>query len=384
MFAAIEGVFRPLGPEPRPWLGALLAVLFLAAGAAALPARADPIKVGWEPMMLPVSVGGSAYRLETLLGYPDDGRPHPLAILSHGSPRDAAERPRMSPGGLSSEMLWFVSRGWTVAAVMRRGYGRSDGGWAENYGGCRDPDYYDAGRAGAADIAAGIAALGQNQHVDASRVLAVGVSAGAFATIALTAAPPPVLRAAIAFAPGRGSRSADNVCAENRLLDAVGRYGQTSRLPLLWISAANDHYFGPRMVDDMVGAFRSAGGQVVLFAAPAVGEDGHHLFEYREGKAIWGTVVDRFLAASGSALVETPFQLALPVAPDPVPLSAHDHDNWLRYLEGPPHKAFAASPDGRHAGLAMGRSDLEDARELALSHCKGACTIVNLDGVAAK
>jgi dienelactone hydrolase len=66
-----------------------------------------------------------------------------------------------------------------------------------------------------------------------------------FATVTLTAMAPQDLAAAIAFAPGRGSSGPDTVCGENRLVAAFAPYGKTSRAPLLWVSAQNDHFFGP-------------------------------------------------------------------------------------------------------------------------------------------
>jgi dienelactone hydrolase len=366
-----------------PRLRVLIASVVVAASLSAPVAHAD-MTIAWERTMLPVTADGGSYKLETLIVHPNDDARHPLAVISHGSPRDAADRPGMSPGSYGQVMQWFVRRGWTVAAMMRRGYGHSDGAWAEEYGSCANPDYYDAGKRGAADIAASIVSLAQNPHVDASHALAVGVSAGGFATVALTAQPPATLTAAIAFAPGRGSHSSDDVCAGDRLVDAMKRYGATSRVPLLWISAANDHYFGPRLVNEMVGAFNGAGGKATLVAAPAFGEDGHYLFTAKGGDEIWGPEVDRFLVAHRIALVPTPADLAVPAVPDPRGNAAKDHEEWARYLLAPPHKAFAASADGHHFGFVTGRYDLDQAKSEALGYCKGDCKIVSLDGAVVK
>ena len=50
------------------------------------------------------------------------------------------------------QALEFARRGWAAAIVMRRGYGGSDGGWAETFGPCDNPNYIAAGKAGAADL----------------------------------------------------------------------------------------------------------------------------------------------------------------------------------------------------------------------------------------
>ena len=75
-------------------------------------------------------------------------------------------------------------------------------------------------------------------------MIAVGHSAGGFASVALSADPPPGLVAAISFAGGRGSRADDEVCSEDALVKAFATFGKTSRIPLLWVYAANDRFFG--------------------------------------------------------------------------------------------------------------------------------------------
>jgi dienelactone hydrolase len=363
-----------------------LTVALLAAAALARPASANPVGVRWEPMSLPVTIGGTGYKLDAILAYPDDGARHPLAIVSHGSPRVAADRPGMLPAADAGQILWYVHHGWTVASVLRRGYGRSDGGWAETYGTCANPDYAGAGRRGAADIAASIAALADNPHVDASRVLAVGVSAGGFATVALSAAPPPGLVAAIAFAPGRGSSASDDVCAQDRLVDAFAQYGKTSRLPLLWISAANDHFFDPPLVRRLVAAFNGAGGRATFLGVPASGGEGHYFFSASDGVRVWEPAVVQFLDRNGFAFVERPLDLAMPAVPVPAELGPRGRAAFARYTLDPPHKAFAAARDGRF-GYAFGSSSAATAAATALSSCDAAgasCAVVNTDGATTK
>ena len=104
----------------------------------------------------------------------------------------------------------------------------------------------------------------------------------AFATVALTADAPPDLAAAISFAPGRGSSGPDTVCGEKQLVSAFAQYGKTSRMPLLWVSAENDHFFGPQLVAQLTAAFSNAGGNVTFVKTPPFGSDGHQLFERRQ------------------------------------------------------------------------------------------------------
>jgi len=369
---------------------ALLFCAFLAGvmlAATPPPAVAAAVPVRWETMLLPVSIDGRAYRLDALLLYPDDGRAHPLAVVSHGSPRSASDRPGLSPASNAEQMLWFARRGWSVVAVLRRGYGRSEGGWAETYGSCADPDYVGAGLRGAADIAATIRALANDPHVDASRVLAVGVSAGAFATVALTSAPPPGLAGAIAFAPGRGSPGADQVCAQDRLVAAFATFGRTSRVPILWISAPNDHFFGPTLVRRSVAAFDGAGGRATFFATPPYGSEGHYLFGATDAIPMWEAAASTFFVKNGLELVAQPLDLAGETEPAPRALGPKGRVAFARYGLEPPHKAFALSPDGSY-GFAYGARTTEVAAQRALAACPKAahenCAIVDREGSAVR
>ena len=68
-------------------------------------------------------------------------------------------------------------------------------------------------------------------------VIVVGQSAGGWASIALSSLNPPQVKAIIIFAAGRGGRvdgKSNNNCAPDRLVEATGEFGRTSRVPMLW------------------------------------------------------------------------------------------------------------------------------------------------------
>jgi hypothetical protein len=100
-----------------------------------------------EEFRVPFASGSGSY--EALLVRPDEPGQYPLALINHGSPRSAADRPNMTPLSMLPEALEFARRGWAAVVVMRRGYGGSNGGWAESYGTCDNPDYLAAAKAGA-------------------------------------------------------------------------------------------------------------------------------------------------------------------------------------------------------------------------------------------
>jgi dienelactone hydrolase len=361
-----------------------LAAAFLLAIAAIIssePGRAEDIRL--DTLNIPVTVSGSGrVELEAMVVRPDDRLPHPLVVLNHGSPRSADDRPAMTPYSMWAQAVAFARRGWVAVAFLRRGYGRSGGEWAEAYGACANPDYATAGRAGASDIAAVAKFMMAESYVSKDKWISAGHSAGAFATVALTADPPPGLAAAISFAPGRGSTTPDAVCGEAQLVAAFAQYGKTSRIPLLWVSAENDHFFGPRLVPRLTGAFSVAGGNLTYIKAPSFGSDGHQLFSAANGVPVWSPIVDRFLTANHLVFRDHLMDVPTPNVAGPANLSARGRAAFKTYLESGPNKAFAVAGDSRF-GWVTGRRSIDEARKEALGYCAsgtpGKCRIVNIN-----
>jgi dienelactone hydrolase len=360
------------------WTGniALAAALLISSAA---PSAADPFIQ--QPFR--VLLGGDLGTLEALLVRPSEPGRYPLALLAHGSPRAPSDRSNMTPLAMVPEALEFARRGWAAVIVMRRGYGNSDGGWAETFGDCGNPNYAAAGTVSAADLKTTLEFLSHRPDIDGTHMIAVGVSAGGFATVALTADPPPGLVAAISFAGGRGSQASDQVCRPDRLIEAFRSFGKRSRVPMLWVYAANDHFFGPALAQQLADAFKSGGGNVDFVAAPAFGDDGHGLFS-ATGIPIWSGYVDAFLKAQSLVMRDPPMPLPPPAIAAPPTFSANARKAFEAYLISGPHKAFATSLDG-HFGWKTGSRTTETARAGALKFCEqsGAhCDVLFVDDAA--
>jgi dienelactone hydrolase len=365
-------------PAKNPGRLAACFVLTLALSSAA--ARAEELR--FDTIQIPVRAPGGirSLELEAMVVRPDDGVAHPLALLNHGSPRDAVDRPTMTPYRMWPQAVAFARRGWVVVVPIRRGYGSSQGQWAEGYGSCSNPDYAGAGRQGASDIAAVARFMSGQSYVSKGKWISVGHSAGAFATVALAADAPNDLAAAIAFAPGRGSTTPDEVCGEKQLVAAFAQYGKTSRAPLLWVAAENDHFFGPRLVPLLTSAFSRAGGNLTFVKTAAFGDDGHQLFTTASGIPVWSPIVDRFLAANSLVLRDRLMEITPPNVAVPTGLSRTGRETFTTYLESGPNKAFAVAGDSRF-GWATGRRTLEEARKAAMDYCTSGtsakCRVVN-------
>jgi dienelactone hydrolase len=338
-------------------------VILALALAATRPAAAQ--EYTREELRIPMPSAGPR-GLEALLIRPAGNGPYPLALISHGAPRDGSTRPAMSANTLHRQGIEFARRGFASLIVMRRGYGTSGGAYAENSGPCANRNYLRTARESATDLQAAVQAMKNRTDVATTGFIAVGISAGGFASIALSADPPQGLVAVINFAGGRGSRDEDDVCDEDSLVRAFAALGKTSRIPTLWIYAENDKFFWPELAHRMHAAFTRAGGRAQFIDAAAFGEDGHSLFS--RGIPIWTPVVDDFLRAQNLGrrdLLPPPAPAALPPPPH---LSEKGRAGFADYLAAGQHKAFAISPRGAWAARAAQRS-VAEARAKALEAC---------------
>lgn len=247
-----------------------------------------------------IPAAGGVSMIATVMRPPGEDR-KPVVVINHGSPADSSQRPKMAPPRYNGLSSWFVSRGYVVVLPLRRGYGETGGAWAEGYGSCQAPDYYNAGLHGAADIKAALDYMRGQPYVAADRSLIVGQSAGGWATLAFSSQNPPNVAGMIDFAGGRGGHQklADGAignCTPDALVSAAGKYGSTARVPILWIYAANDSFFAPSLARRMFDAYTAAGGRGTYRPLAAFGSDGHNLASSDSGAAMWSGPVGEFLA----------------------------------------------------------------------------------------
>jgi hypothetical protein len=143
-------------------------------------------------------------------------------------------------------------------------------------------------------------------------------------------------------------------------------FGGKSRVPMLWIYAANDSYFNSDLAHRMFDAFKAGGGRARLVDAPAFGRDGHSLFG--SGMSNWLPTVNDFLREQNLGLREPLAAPSLPAVPVPPQFTGRGRNAFAEYLAMGPHKAFAVSPKGQFGYSAGSRSALK-ARTEALAAC---------------
>ncbi len=273
---------------------ALALSMLVLTGAFGSPGIAAPLYRTLSMEIPFTETNGGVLRLQTLVLVPQGGGRFPLAVLSHGAPRKDSDRPTMSPADLLDVGTWLVGQGYAVAIPMRRGYGLSQGPYAEGYGSCSHPNFVRAGRSSAEDIEAVVRYMRGQSFVDADRVVLVGHSAGAWGSLAAASEDPPGVVAAVAFAPGRASRAPDEVCDGNGLVAAARVFGETTRIPVLVIDSNNDHYFSIRLAKSIFEGFSATTHATAEFVdAPGCFSDGHMLIHWCPNA--WHSAVALFL-----------------------------------------------------------------------------------------
>jgi dienelactone hydrolase len=323
--------------------------------------------------------------LDTLLVYADLPGKHPFVVVTHGSSRKPEEHAEVTPWGFLPQAQWFARRGWVVLVVVRRGYGHSGGEQdGRRAGHCPSTDYQAAAEYAAEDLRVAMDYARSLPNVDPDRAIAVGVSTGGLATVALTANAPRELVAAINFAGGRGSQADHDVCNPDDLVHAYKDFGKHSRVPMLWLYAQNDKFFWPELAQKFDAAFRSQGGNDQFVLAPPIGDDGHSLFRHVDA---WSDTVDAFLIAHQLNPLPQPFpEIPPPNVPPPPGLSENGQHAFESYLLLGPHKAFATSPHS--FGFSTAQISADDARHKALDNCRHSvrsgedCVVVSVDNAA--
>lgn len=341
-----------------------------------LPAAADSElpyygpRLVQEEVRIPVEDGGRTVAATILR--PEGPGPYGTVILNHGVPGSEQERLATSAADFRSAAPIFARRGYVVVMPLRRGFGATGGGFAEDTGPCANPHFVRGEQAASDDVMAAYEYARKLPYVDPARMILAGQSAGGMVSMfAAGMRAPQGLVAVLSFAAGRGGNpaSAGRPCAVESLARVFDMLGKSVRAPVLFHYAANDRYFGPQVTRQWYERFAAGGARAEYVLQPQFGDDGHFLFAELLGARHWLPVVERFLAANG------------------VPFERLDQDNagkqellaakppyiqtdaciglYRVFLESPASRAYAVSPDG-NCGFAGG---IEDARAEALKLC---------------
>lgn len=340
-------------------------------------ANAEPLLPGMvqEFAMLPVTLAdGRQVRLETMVLRPDRPGRMPLVVLVHGN-RYATEATMgaiyaaQAPADMRLPAVAFATHGYAVVSIMRQGFGQSDGPFREfATDTCATRDYRKQARLAAEDVTAAVNALREQPWVDPQKVTLLGHSTGGVAVIAAAASNPPGVVAVLNITGVNGGDADNHICNPDGLAGDFASFGQTARIPSLWLYVENDLLVGPRLGRSLFEAYSAAGAPAEWQLLPPIGGDGHDiLFTSPQS---WWPAVEGFLAQHDlptETVVSLPPLAALP---PPVPLNEACGTLFARYLAArTSNKAFAWNPEG-HCAFNMGARPTVDAGGEALKMCR--------------
>ena len=254
------------------------------------------------PMVLDSFFGKKEVQLTATIFHPPGDGPFPLIVLSHGTRSNPIIRQKIGRFRIIPQIREFLNRGFAVIVPIRRGHGKTGGTWAENFGSCDAPFYYEPGMEAAKDIQATLTFSSKLSFVRPDQILLVGQSAGGFGSLATASLNPPGVIGVVNFAGGQGgitNAPLGSPCAPERLFETIKKFAKTIRIPVLWHYAENDLFFGPQVVRAMFAAFQEAGAKGRLVIQPPFGKDGHFLFGSKSGIPIWTPEFDRFIMELG-------------------------------------------------------------------------------------
>ncbi len=340
---------------------ALLSVLVFTSVASA---QGAPDEFAIERTFFRTTIGNRTVRLEGLVVKRSDltGK-LPIALITHGKSSHLADMLQSKAPDYAGPARDLARRGWLAVVVMRRGFGQSDGPMAASVS-CATTSFAERFAADADDLQGAMEAAAKRPDADPTRVIAIGVSAGGSAVVALSARNPANLRGVISIS---GGLRMPDCPKEDVLVNAYKEFGATSRVPNLWVYARNDSFFGPDLVERLQSAFLDGGGDVKLVMYEKFGKDGHSLFTAAAGKLQWLMEMDAFLrfhglpAASRDNVAELMKMLKL---------ESRQRGFVDRYLAAPTYKAMVRTADGKHHFTQYGATTLERARDAALKACQ--------------
>jgi len=224
----------------------------------------------------------------------------PIAILLHGRSAEPAQRLGMGRAVMKANAQWLTELGFVVAVPTRIGYGVTGGDDAEDSGSCFAKKYPPGYQAAADQTLVVLQHMQQRSDVDKSRAVVIGQSYGGTTAITLAAMNPPGIKATINFAGGGGGDALtqpQQPCGPYWLEKMFARYGETARIPTLWVYTENDQWMGAKYPVQWHQAFMNAGGNGKFVQFGPDGKDGHYMFSQAPDK--WRPLVKSFLMEHG-------------------------------------------------------------------------------------
>jgi dienelactone hydrolase len=241
----------------------------------------------------------------TVFSDTDNPKPAPVLVLNHGRAAEPEGRASLGRSRFGDASRFFVNRGFIVVLPTRIGYGVSGGEDVEDTGACNKRNYPPGYAAAAQQALAALAFARTRPDAAPDRAVMAGQSFGGATAATLASMNPPGVQLAINFAGGGGGNpktQPQRPCMPQSLERMYGDYGKTAKVPMLWIYAENDLYWGPKYPKEWFQAYTASGAKAEMEMFPPHGDDGHALFT--RFPEVWQPRVAAFLDANGYPAVQ--------------------------------------------------------------------------------
>lgn len=219
-------------------------------------------------------------RLVTYVYRPVKNDRHEVVLFSHGSTGGLARAPTepVLNAPTPSVVQFFLSRGYTVVAPMRRGRGESSGSYVEECsvftGQCTPSDQVALAERGLREALLDTDAVLKQLILgrlsgSGSKIILVGHSRGGFLSLLLAGEQPSLVKAVINFAGGWHGVTERLTSSENRQrMDdhkaRLTRAASRATSPTMWVYAARDPLYRDGVAQELHGFWQGAGGRAEL------------------------------------------------------------------------------------------------------------------------
>lgn len=265
--------------------------LFIALIAPLGNAHAQQIRLPSEVIFIPKKILLGTVQLETTIYKPEGQGPFPLVVINHGKETGPSGLQRRFTAGWASR--FFLERGYVVFLPMRTGFSKSTGSYVG--GEC---NVESNGRVQAEDVAATVTYAHTLDYVDRKQTLVVGQSHGGWTTLAYGASKPdPSVKGLVNFAGGLRQTSCSGW--ELNLAKAAANFAKDTSIPSLWLYGDNDSFFTKQTYSEMFTRYSKVNPNAQLVEFGVFGEDAHGLFTHKDGRAVWGPYLEKFMMQLG-------------------------------------------------------------------------------------
>lgn len=277
-----------------------------ASGILSLGLLALPVAHAQDISRSSMTINGKPMTVITHVYKPAGNGPFPVVVYLHGRPPPQFMRSSLTPVERDHAKFW-TERGAAVVGFVRPGYVPTGGDDAELPfaekevdGKMQTRNIFATSTANGADAAmAAIDWVRAQPWARKDKLLIEGQSMGGLLASITSGRNPEGVVGAISFAGGVGRTP--NQPGKGREPEALtplhAEAGSKSRMPMLWISAANDSYFGPEVVNMWFDAYKAGNkDSTLLITAPTSG-DGHDLI--RTNPELFAASLDEFAARTG-------------------------------------------------------------------------------------